>query len=69
MKNNIIPFPTAPEFFPDSGHKLSRGGMVVQVKHQHPIYSSEKERAERLKELKKACSYKLHGMRLNQRSA
>ena len=69
MKNKIIPFPTGPEYFPDSGHKLSRGGKYMQVKHQHPTYSSEKEREERLKELKKICAYKLHGMKSVQRTA
>lgn len=69
MQSKIIPFPTVPEFFPDSGHKISRGGKCMKVKHQHPAYTSDKEREERLKELKKICAYKLHGIKTIQRTA
>ena len=36
-------------------HSLSPGGMDMKVKHTHPSYRSDKERLERLKELKRTC--------------
>lgn len=67
--SNVIPFSPSRECFPPHGHSLSGGGMSMKVTHQHPAYTSDKERLERLQELKKACTIQLHGLRCTPRSA
>ena len=34
----------------------------MTITHQHPTYASEKERQERLQDLKKICTIKLQGL-------
>ena len=57
-----IRFPKPTACSSSSGHKLSRGGDLMTVTHQHPTYASEKERQERLQDLKKICAVKLQGL-------
>lgn len=66
---NILPFPSSPECFPHSGHKLSGGGTPMKVTHQHPVYANDKERLERLQDLKKTCSIKLRELNSSSRTA
>lgn len=66
---NVIVFPTLSECFDLPGHKLPGGGSLMKVIHQHPTYTDEKERLERLQELKKLCSIKLHGLNNASRTA
>lgn len=51
------------------GHIVSGGEMSVNIKHQHPTYPSEKERLQRLQELRKACTVKISGMKQKSRTA
>lgn len=67
--SNVIPFPAPSECFYPSGHKLSGGGTLMKVIHQHPTYTNEKERQERLQDLKKICSIKLQGLNNASRTA
>jgi len=71
MRTNhrIIPFPTLGECSPPAGHIVSGGGMSVNIKHQHPTYQTEKERAERLQELRKACTIKISAAKTSARTA
>lgn len=71
MRTNhrIIPFPVSGECSPPAGHIVSGGGMSVKIKHQHPTYQSEKERLQRLQELRKACTVKISGMKQKSRTA
>lgn len=57
-KNNIILFLDA-ECFTLSKHSLYAGGINMKVTHQHPKYTNEKERLDKLQELKKACAMKI----------
>ena len=41
----------------------------MKVTHQHPTYANEKERLERLQDLKKICSIKLQGLNHSSRTA
>lgn len=41
----------------------------MKVSHQHPKYTSEKERLERLQALKRTCAMKLQELRRGARSA
>lgn len=41
----------------------------MKVTHQHPKYTSEQERLERLQDLKKTCAIKIHGLHHSVRSA
>ena len=66
---SVILFPGAPEFFPPPNHSLYTGGIDMKVTHQHPKYNSEKERLNRLRELKKACTIKIHGLHSGARTA
>ena len=66
---NILPFPSPPECFRPSGHKLSGGGMPMKITHQHPTYTNEKERLERLRDLKKLCYISLQGLNHSSRTA
>ena len=59
--HQVIPFPTFVESSPSPGHIVSGGGISVNVKHQHPTYSNEKERLEQLQEIRKACIVKING--------
>lgn len=43
--------------------------MSVNIKHQHPTYQSEKERIQRLQELRKVCTVKISGMKQKSRTA
>ena len=67
--HRIIPFPASGEYSPSAGHIVSGGGMSVNIKHQHPTYQSEKERLERLRELRKTCTVKISGMKQQSRTA
>ena len=71
MRTNhrIIPFPASGECSPTSGHIVSGGGMSVNIKHQHPTYQSEKERLDRLQEIRKACTVKISGAKNSSRTA
>lgn len=71
MKKNprILSFPSPSACFSPSGHSLSRGGMPMKVTHQHPVYASEKERLDRLQDLKKSCSIQLRGLNSSSRTA
>ena len=60
--SRVIRFPAPTACFPLSGHKLSGGGDLMTITHQHPTYASEKERQERLQDLKKICTIKLQGL-------
>lgn len=52
-----------------SKHIVFRGGMSVNIKHQHPTYQSEKERSKRLQEIRKACTVKISGAKNRSRTA
>ena len=65
----IIPFPAQGASFPLDGHTFSRGGMRMEVKNRHPEYADEKERLERLQEIKTACASKLCGLGGGNRTA
>ena len=67
--SKVIRFPEPTACSPLSGHKLSGGGEVMTVTHQHPTYTSEKERQERLQDLKKICAIKLQGLNNAPRTA
>ena len=67
--SNVIRFPAPSACSSLSGHKLSRGGELMTVTHQHPTYTSDKERQERLKDLKKICAIKLQGLNNAPRTA
>ena len=67
MTENVIHFPAAS--FPASEHSLYTGGIAMKVTHQHPKYTSEQERLERLQDLKKTCAIKIHGLHNSVRSA
>lgn len=71
MRTNhrIIPFPVSGEYSPPAGHIVSGGGMSVNIKHQHPTYQSEKERLERLQEIRKSCTIKISGAKNSTRTA
>ena len=71
MRTNhrIIPFPVSGECSLPAGHIVSGGGMSVNIKHQHPTYQSDKERLQRLHELRKACTVKISGMKQKSRTA
>lgn len=65
----VIPYPSPQECSPSAGHTLYAGGMNMKVTHQHPKYTSEKERLDRLQALKKACAIKIHGLHSGARTA
>lgn len=71
MRTNhrIIPFPVSRACSPAAGHIVSGGGMSMNIKHQHPTYTSEKERLERLQELRKACTVKISAAKNSARTA
>ena len=71
MRTNhrIIPSPTFDACSSLSGHIVSGGGMHVNIKHQHPTYPNEKERLERLQELRKSCAIKISGTKQKSRTA
>ena len=62
-------WPTSGECSPSAGHKLSGGGMYMNIKHQHPTYQTEKERLERLQEIRKVCTVKIIGAKNKPRTA
>ena len=43
--------------------------MPMKVTHQHPVYTSEKERLDRLQDLKKSCFIKLRTLSSSSRTA
>ena len=43
--------------------------MPMKITHQHPTYTNEKERLERLRELKKLCYINLQGLNHSSRTA
>ncbi len=57
-KNNVVSFPEA-ACSVLLGHRLSPGGLPMEIKHVHPEYQTVQERLDRLQELKKACMAKL----------
>ena len=61
-KIKVIPYPFPQACSSVAGHTLCTGGMNMKVTHQHPKYGSEKERLDRLQELKKVCAIKIHGL-------
>lgn len=63
MRTNhrVIPFPASGECSPSSGHRISVGGISMNITHQHPTYQSEKERLDRLREIRKTCTVKISG--------
>jgi len=65
----IISFPCDNAYFPSDASSLSQGGICMTIKHQHPTYTSEKERLERLRDIKKLCAIKLHGQANGSRTA
>lgn len=69
IAKNVIPFPPAPEFFPPPNHNLYAGGINMKVTHQHPKYTNDQERLERLQDLKKTCAMKIHGLHGSARPA
>ena len=58
--NSIIIFPETPACFPPRNHTLDAGGIDMKVTHQHPQHTSDKERLDKLQELKKSCALKIH---------
>lgn len=48
-------------------HSLSPGGMDMKVKHTHPQYQSDKERLDRLKEMRRLCISALPKPRVGKR--
>ena len=71
MRTNhrIIPFPVSGECSLPAGHIVSGGGMSMNIKHQHPTYQSEKERLERLQEIRKSCTVKISATKNSARTA
>lgn len=67
--SKVIPFAPARELFPPPNHTLYAGGIAMKVTHQHPKYTSDKERLDRLQDLKKACTIKIHGLHSVTRTA
>lgn len=57
-QSNVIIFPGAVSSAEEK-HSLPRGGPPMKIKHTHPEYQDEKERMEKLQELKKACISKV----------
>ena len=47
-----IQFPAYPA---GSGHSLNRGGSAMEIKHTHPLYSSDEQRSDKLKETVAVC--------------
>ena len=43
--------------------------MSVNIMHQHPTYQTEKERIQRLQELRKTCTIKISGAKQKPRTA
>ena len=41
----------------------------MKVTHQHPKYTNDQERLERLQDLKKICAMKIHGLHSSARPA
>lgn len=64
-----LPSPHLLTFLQPIPHRLSQGGMPVEVNHQHPSYTNEAARLARLQELKKACAAKLQTMRNHEKVA
>lgn len=48
-------------------HSLSPGGMDMKIKHTHPQYQSDKERLDRLKEMRRLCISALSKPRVGKR--
>lgn len=71
MRTNhrIILFPVSGECSSPTGHIVSGGGMSVNIKHQHPTYQTEKERLDRLRELRKVCTVKISRAKNRPRTA
>ena len=62
-KTKVLTFPSNNACFPSDTHRLSQGGMSMNVTHQHPTYANEKERLEQLQALKRSCSLTLCSLR------
>lgn len=60
MENNrfVLPFP-AKECSHLDKHRLSSGGLPMEIKHIHPTYENAEERLEHLQELQKICAVML----------
>ena len=55
-KTKIIPFPEPQTFPPAASHKMSRGGIAMEIKHTHPEYATLEERQQALLSTKKLCT-------------
>lgn len=55
-KTKIIPFPEPQTFPPAAAHRISQGGIVMNVKHTHPEYATPEDRRQALLDIKKLCA-------------
>ena len=55
-KTKIIPFPEPQTFPPAAAHRMSRGGMFMDIKHTHPEYATPEDRRQALLDTKRLCT-------------
>ena len=55
--SKIVVFPAIPS------HTIEAGDGAVEIKHTHPEYQNEEERAQRLKELRRTCTLLVRAQR------
>ena len=65
---NVLPIRNL-ECFPVSSHRVTTGGIAMEIKHIHPDYTNDQERLDRLKTLTLTCLEQLKGTRKPGRTA
>ena len=55
-KTKIIPVPEPQTFPPAASHRMSRGGMFMDIKHTHPEYATPEDRQQALLDTKRLCT-------------
>ena len=55
-KTKIIPFAEPQTFPPAASHRMSRGGMFMDIKHTHPEYATPEDRQQALLDTKRLCT-------------
>lgn len=55
-KTKIIPFPEPQTFPPAAFHRISQGGIAMEIKHTHPEYTTLEERRQALLDTKRLCA-------------
>ena len=56
VKTKIIPLPKPQTFPPTAAHRMSRGGMFMDIKHTHPEYATPEDRRQALLDTKRLCT-------------